>query len=51
VLYYSLVFLLLALVAGMLGFGVGAFTAMEIAKICFFVLLVLSIASLVTHIA
>ena len=40
-LYYSLIFLVLALFAGMLGFGVVAFAAAEIAKICFFVFLVL----------
>jgi len=46
-LYYSLVFLVVALIAGMLGFGFVAFAAAGIAKICFFIFLVLFIASLV----
>jgi uncharacterized membrane protein YtjA (UPF0391 family) len=50
-LYYSLVFLIVALFAGILGFGVVAFAAAEIARICFFVFLVLFLVSLVTHVA
>ena len=48
-LYYALVFLVIALVAGLLGFGVVAFAAAGIAKILFFVFLVLFLISLVTH--
>jgi uncharacterized membrane protein YtjA (UPF0391 family) len=46
-LYYALVFLLIALIAGALGFGFIAFAAAGIAKICFFIFLVMFIASLV----
>ncbi len=35
-LYYALLFLLIALIAGFLGFGGVAFAAAGIAKICFF---------------
>jgi uncharacterized membrane protein YtjA (UPF0391 family) len=48
-LYYALVFLVIALVAGLLGFGVVAFAAAGIAKILFFVFLVLFLISLVSH--
>jgi uncharacterized membrane protein YtjA (UPF0391 family) len=48
-LYYALVFLLIALIAGALGFGFIAFAAAGIAKICFFIFLVMFIASLVMH--
>ena len=44
-LYYSLIFLLLALLAGILGCGVAAFAAAETAKICFFVFLDLFLPS------
>lgn len=45
-LYYAVIFLLVALAAGILGFGVIAGTAATIAKVLFLVFLVLSIASL-----
>jgi len=48
-LYYSLMFLLVALIAGLLGFGVVAFAAAEIARIFFFVFIVLFLVSLVSH--
>ena len=48
-LYYALVFLVVALIAGILSFGVVAFTAAEIARICFFVFLVLFLVSLISH--
>jgi uncharacterized membrane protein YtjA (UPF0391 family) len=48
-LYYSLVFLLVALIAGALGFGFIAFAAAGIAKICFFIFLVMFIASMIMH--
>ncbi|MBK1816352.1 DUF1328 domain-containing protein [Luteolibacter yonseiensis] len=38
-LHYSLVFLVIALIAGILGFGVIAGAAASIAKICFFLFL------------
>jgi uncharacterized membrane protein YtjA (UPF0391 family) len=44
---YSLVFLIVALIAGVFGFGVVASTAAGIAKILFFVFLVLFVLSLV----
>jgi uncharacterized membrane protein YtjA (UPF0391 family) len=48
-LYYALVFLIIALVAGALGFGVVAFAAAEIARICFFIFIVLFLVSLIAH--
>jgi uncharacterized membrane protein YtjA (UPF0391 family) len=45
-LYYSIVFLIIALLAGILGFGVIAGTAASIAKVLFLIFLVLFIASL-----
>jgi len=49
-LYYSLVFLIIALVAGLLGFGVVAFAAAEVARICFFIFIVLFLVSLIAHV-
>ena len=46
-LYYALVFLVVALIAGVLGFGGVAFASAEIAKICFFVFLILFVVSLI----
>lgn len=43
---YAITFLLIAIIAGILGFGVVAGTAAVIAKVCFIVFLVLFIASL-----
>ena len=48
-LYYALVFLVIALVAGLLGFGVIAFAAAEIARICFFIFVVLFLVTLLAH--
>jgi uncharacterized membrane protein YtjA (UPF0391 family) len=48
-LYYALLFLLIALIAGALGFGFVAFAAAGIAKICFFLFLVMFVASLIMH--
>jgi uncharacterized membrane protein YtjA (UPF0391 family) len=45
-LYWAAVFFVIALIAGFLGFGGVAFGAVEIAKILFFVFLVLFIVSL-----
>ena len=50
-LYWSLVFFLIALVAAVLGFGGIAGTMVGIAKICFFLFLVLFILSLVGGLA
>ena len=44
---YALIFLVLALVAGGLGFGLIAGVSIEIARILFFVFLVLLVISLV----
>jgi uncharacterized membrane protein YtjA (UPF0391 family) len=44
-LHYALVFLIVALIAGVLGFGFIAGTAALIAKICFLVFLVLFLIS------
>jgi uncharacterized membrane protein YtjA (UPF0391 family) len=48
-LYYALMFLLVALIAGALGFGVVAFAAAEIARIVFFVFIVLFLVGLISH--
>jgi uncharacterized membrane protein YtjA (UPF0391 family) len=48
-LYYALVFLVVAVIAGLLGFGAISFAAAGVAKILFFVFLVLFIVSLITH--
>ena len=45
-LYWALVFLIVALVAGLFGFGLIAGTSYTIAKILFFVFLVLFVISL-----
>ncbi len=45
-LYWALVFLLVAVVAGLFGFGAIASTATGIAQVLFFVFLVLFVASL-----
>lgn len=49
-LYYALVFLVIALVAGVLGFGMVAFAAAEIARICFFIFIALFLVSLIAHV-
>jgi uncharacterized membrane protein YtjA (UPF0391 family) len=43
---YALVFLIIAILAGVLGFGIVAGTAALIAKVCFVVFLVLFLFSL-----
>jgi uncharacterized membrane protein YtjA (UPF0391 family) len=48
-LYYALIFLLIALVAAALGFGGIAIAFAGIAKILFFIFLVLFLVSLVMH--
>ena len=48
-LYYALVFLLIALIAGALGFGFVAFAATGIAKIFFFLFLVMFLVSIIVH--
>jgi len=48
-LYYALVFFIIAVIAGLLGFGVVASAAAGIAKILFFVFLVLFIVTLIGH--
>lgn len=50
-LYYALVFLLIAIVAGALGFGFVAFAAAGVAKICFFIFLVMFIVTLLAHVS
>jgi uncharacterized membrane protein YtjA (UPF0391 family) len=49
VLYYALVFLLIAIVAAVFGFGGVAVVSAGIAKILFFVFIVLFLVSLITH--
>ena len=46
-LYYAVIFLIIALVAALFGFGVVASTAAGVAKILFFVFLIMFLASLV----
>ncbi len=43
---YALIFLVVALIAGVLGFGVVAGTTATIAKVCFVIFLVLFLVSL-----
>ena len=50
-LYYALVFLIVAIIAGLLGFGAVSFAAAGIAKILFFIFIVLFLLSLVRHLA
>ena len=45
-LYYAIVFLIVAIIAGVLGFGVIAGTSALIAKVLFFIFLILFILSL-----
>ena len=49
-LYWALVFLVVAIIAGLLGFGAVAFAAAGIAKLLFFLFLVLFVVSLVMHV-
>jgi uncharacterized membrane protein YtjA (UPF0391 family) len=46
-LYWALVFLIIAIIAGLFGFGVIAGTSYVIAKVLFFVFLVIFIISLI----
>ena len=48
-LYYALVSLVIALVSGLLGFGVIASAAAEISRICFFVFIVFFLVSVLAH--
>ena len=48
-LYYALVFLVVAIIAGLLGFGAVAFAAIGIAKLLFFIFLILFVVSLIAH--
>jgi uncharacterized membrane protein YtjA (UPF0391 family) len=47
-LHYTLVFLVIAIIAAVLGFGSLAGASADIARICFFVFLVLALVSLLT---
>ena len=49
VLYYALMFLLVAMMAGALGFGAVAFAATEIARIVCFIFIVLFLVSLISQ--
>jgi uncharacterized membrane protein YtjA (UPF0391 family) len=50
-LYWAFVFLILAVIAGLFGFGVVASAAVGIAKILFFIFLIALVLSLVMHVA
>jgi len=50
-LYYALVFLLIAILAAVFGFGGVAIVSAGIAKILFFVFIVLFVVSLITHLS
>jgi uncharacterized membrane protein YtjA (UPF0391 family) len=50
-LYWALVFFIIAIVAAFLGFGGVAFAAAGVAKILFFIFLVLFIVSLLANVA
>ena len=49
-LYWALVFLIVALIAGFFGFGSVAFAAAGFAKILIFIFLILFLISLVGHV-
>jgi len=48
-LYYTVVFLVIALVAGLLGFGFVSFAAAGIAKVLFFIFLIMFLVSIIAH--
>ena len=48
-LYWTIVFLIIAIIAGVLGFGGVAFAAAGIAKILFFFFLLIFILALIRH--
>jgi uncharacterized membrane protein YtjA (UPF0391 family) len=48
-LYYALMSLFLASTAGVLGFGMVAFAAAELARIIFFIFIILFLFSLIAH--
>lgn len=48
-LYYALVFLLIAVLAAVFGFGGIAVVSAGVAKILFFIFIVLFLVSLITH--
>ncbi len=50
-LYYALVFLLIAILAAVFGFGGVAVASAGIAKILFFLFIILFVVSLITHLA
>jgi uncharacterized membrane protein YtjA (UPF0391 family) len=50
-LYYALVFLLISIVAAIFGFGGIAIASAGIAKILFFIFIVLFLVSLITHVS
>ena len=50
-LYWALVFFVVALIAGLLGFGGIQFAAAGIAQILFYLFLIFFVVSLVTHLA
>jgi uncharacterized membrane protein YtjA (UPF0391 family) len=50
-LYYALVFFILAILAGVFGFGFAAVTFALLAKFLFFLFLIAFVISLVTHMA
>jgi len=50
-LYWSLVFLVIALLAGLFGFGLIAGTSYAIAKVLFFIFLIIFVISLIMGLA
>lgn len=48
-LYYTIVFLIIAIIAGVLGFGVIAFAAAGVAKLLFFLFLIAFLFTLIKH--
>ena len=50
-LYYALVFLLIAILCAIFGFGVAAFAFASVAKVLFFLFLVFFVVSLISHLA
>jgi uncharacterized membrane protein YtjA (UPF0391 family) len=50
-LYYALVFLLISILAAIFGFGGIAIASAGVAKILFFIFIVLFLVSLITHVS
>lgn len=50
-LYYVVIFLIIAIIAGLLGFGAIAFAAAGVAKVLFFLFLIAFLFTLIKHLS